>query len=283
VIVTVLAAVNLSGMDYYLMPMAERVRSPLHAWLRPSGIIGQSAGILALAIFIFLWLYPLRKRFRWLAFTGAVGRWLDVHITAALTLPLLLTIHAGWRFGGLIGLGFDAMMIVVASGVVGRYLYVRIPRSRNGAELSRDEVQAQRHALLEEIARRTGLEVDTVARTLGLAAAGDPRKAPGPRAGPALVALVRADIDRYRAVRDLRSRWRATASANRGLDRNALDEVVRLARREMSLEQQVRMLDATHRVFRYWHVAHRPIALTALVAVVVHVAVAVALGVTWFW
>jgi hypothetical protein len=97
------------------------------------------------------------------------------------------------------------------------------------------------------------------------------------------VALVRADIDRYRAVRDLRSRWRATASANRGLDRNALDEVVRLARREMSLEQQVRMLDATHRVFRYWHVAHRPIALTALVAVVVHVAVAVALGVTWFW
>ena len=265
------------------MPMAERVRSPLHAWLRPSGIIGQTAGILALAIFVFLWLYPLRKRFRWLAFTGSVGRWLDVHITAALTLPLLLAIHAGWRFGGLIGLGFDAMMIVVASGVVGRYLYVRIPRSRGGAELSRDEVQSQRRSLLEEIARRTGIDVDTVAHTLGLAAAGEARQAPGRGAGTALAALLRADFDRWRAVRDLRRRWRAQASANRALDRNALAEVVRLARREMSLEQQMRMLDATHRVFRYWHVAHRPIALTALVAVVVHVAVAVALGVTWFW
>lgn len=265
-----------------MLPMAERVRSPLHEWLRPSGYIGQSAGVAALAIFVFLWLYPLRKKFRWLAFTGSVGRWLDVHITAALTLPLLLAIHAGWRFGGLIGLGFDAMMIVVASGVVGRYLYVRIPRSKSGVELTRDEVQSQRRSLLEEIARRTRLDVETVARTLGLAAAGDPRQA-RPGAGTALIAMLRADFDRWRAVRELRSRWRVQARVNRSLDRNALNEVVKLARKEMSLEQQVRMLEATHRVFRYWHVAHRPIAMTALVAVVVHVAVAVVLGVTWFW
>jgi hypothetical protein len=49
----------------------------------------------------------------------------------------------------------------------------------------------------------------------------------------------------------------------------------------MSLTQQTRMLDATHRVFRYWHVAHRPFAITALVAVVIHVAVVVAVGATW--
>jgi hypothetical protein len=42
------------------------------------------------------------------------------------------------------------------------------------------------------------------------------------------------------------------------------------------------MLDATHKVFRWWHVAHRPFAITALVAVVIHVAVVVWLGATWF-
>jgi hypothetical protein len=51
----------------------------------------------------------------------------------------------------------------------------------------------------------------------------------------------------------------------------------------MALTQQVRMLDATQRIFRYWHIAHRPFALTALAAVVIHVVVVVTLGVTWFW
>jgi hypothetical protein len=30
-------------------------------------------------------------------------------------------------------------------------------------------------------------------------------------------------------------------------------------------------------------VAHRPLAITALVAVIIHVAVVVSLGATWFW
>jgi hypothetical protein len=53
---------------------------------------------------------------------------------------------------------------------------------------------------------------------------------------------------------------------------------VKLASREVALMQQVRMLDATRRVFRYWHIAHRPFAVTALIALVVHVAVAIFVG-----
>ena len=108
------------------------------------GTIGQSAGILALLIFVFLWLYPLRKKYRALAFTGSVARWLDVHILAAIGLPLLLAIHASWRFEGIVGLGYFAMLIVCASGVVGRYLYVRIPRSRSGVASTREEVATER-------------------------------------------------------------------------------------------------------------------------------------------
>ena len=49
----------------------------------------------------------------------------------------------------------------------------------------------------------------------------------------------------------------------------------------MGLGQQIRMLDATQRLFRYWHIAHRPFAITALVAVLLHVVSAIVLGVTW--
>lgn len=278
-IMIALAAVNVAGASYYMLPMTERVRSPLHAWLRPSGYIGQSAGIASVVIFVFLWLYPLRKKFKWLSFTGAVARWLDVHVVVALALPLLLAIHAAWRFGGVIGLGFDAMMIVCASGVVGRYLYVRIPRTRSGVELTREEAQTQRQALLSRIAQRSGLPLEKVEEVLSVPTSH------GENFGlvRSLWAMVENDFARWRMARALRRRWRALGVGGKPIAKTTLDEIVRLAQREMALEQQSRLLDATQRVFRFWHVAHRPIAITALIAVIIHVAVVVALGATWFW
>jgi hypothetical protein len=288
VIIGVLTAANIAGWRYYSLPQGERVRSSLHAWLRPSGYIGQSAGILALAIFLFLWLYPFRKKYKSLAWTGTVAQWLDVHILVALGLPLLLAIHAAWHFEGLIGLGFLSMMVVVASGIVGRYLYVRIPRSKTGVELTREEVSGRRRAMVEEIAEALGVDVPTVERTLAIGAAPPPAGA-----GRALAQLLTNDLARWRMMRDLRRRWakmlaegsfsfKVQRHKNRAAERAALKQVVELASREMSLAQQARMLDATHKVFRYWHVAHRPFAITALVAVLIHVVVVVWLGATWF-
>ena len=288
VIIAVLLAINVAGWSYYSLPLAERVRSPWHAWLRPSGYVGQSAGILALLIFFFLWLYPFRKKYKWLAWTGTVAQWLDVHILVALALPLLLTIHAAWRFDGVIGLGFLSMMIVVASGIIGRYLYVRIPRSKTGVEMTLDEVANRRRELVERIADTLGLDVLTVEKTLAIHAPAPPRGAMS-----ALAQLLTNDLQHWRMRRALRRRWtsfvregsfsfKVDRHKHRAAEREILNEVVALASREMALEQQAHMLDATQRVFKWWHVAHRPFALTALLAVVIHVAVVVALGATWF-
>ncbi|MCL4866212.1 MAG: hypothetical protein KJZ47_09985, partial [Gemmatimonadales bacterium] len=65
-------------------------------------------------------------------------------------------------------------------------------------------------------------------------------------------------------------------------DRTTLHRVTRLASREAALSHHARMLDATHRAFKFWHVAHRPVAVTALITVVVHLVVVVGLGATWF-
>lgn len=275
--VLILGAICLVGLPYYGLPMAARVRSPLHPWLKPAGYIGQSAGLLALSIFIFLWLYPLRKKFRWLSFTGAIAKWLNVHVLTALALPLLVAVHAAWRFDGVIGLGFWSMMVVWASGIVGRYLYARIPRSRAGVELTMEEIGTHRKALLEEIARASGLDAGVIEQTL---AAGTPARS-GMLAP--LRGVIADRLARRRAERALRRLWQARGQSRRKNDRQMVAAVLRLARREMALTQQARMLDATHALFRYWHVLHRPVAVAALVAVLVHVAVVVALGATWLW
>jgi len=259
------------GADYYFAPAAERLRSPLHPWLRPSGYVGQTAGILALVFFLTLWLYPVRRRFRRLAFTGSMARWLDVHVALALVLPLLAAVHAGWQFHGLIGLGYFAMLAVWLSGLIGRYLYVRVPRSRAGRELGAAELTRVRHTLLAEIATRARLPVEQVESILGE----DPWPCEGMGIGATLVQLLRDDFARWRATRAL------ARACGRRVDRHTLRRIRKLARREMALMQQARLLGATQRLLRLWHVVHRPFAIAALTAVLVHVAVAVMVGATW--
>ncbi len=272
-----LIAGTIAGSSYYFAPVAERVRSPLHPWLRPSGYIGQTAGIIAFLIFVFLWLYPLRKRYRWLAWTGVMSRWLDSHVALALVIPFITGIHAAWRFTGIIGLGFWSMMVVYASGIVGRYLYTHIPRRADGLELSAEEIGAERRELIAQIAATSGLagaQVEAALRS-------DPTPLEGIGFMKTLSRMVQDDLTRRRAARALR-RIVANRPGAR-LDRETLRAVLRLANREMALTQQARMLAATREVFRFWHVAHRPFAVAALAAVTLHVAVVVVMGMTWLW
>jgi hypothetical protein len=275
--VGLLLAISVAGLPYYTLPVAERVRSPLHAWLRPSGYIGQSAGLLAITIFLFLWLYPIRKRVRWLAWTGSIARWLNVHVLTALVLPLLVAIHAAWRFDGLIGVGFGAMMVVWTSGIVGRYLYTSIPRSKSGIMLSLEEITIRRGQLFVLIATHTGLDFDVLQATLTV------ESPPERRLGVwgTLKRLVRDDWARRRAVRRFRHMLVRGGPRRARMDREVLSRVLRLARQEMAFTQQAQMLDATQALFRFWHVLHRPVAVAALVAVLIHVGVVVALGATW--
>jgi hypothetical protein len=273
-----LIVINLLGISYYRLPNAERVRSAWHPWLKPTGIIGQSMGIVALVLFLSLWLYPLRKKFRWLSFTGTVSRWLDIHVLIGLCIPLTAAVHAAWHFTGLIGLGYGAMLVAWLSGILGRYIYARIPHSRNGLEMSLEELNGQRESHLQRIADATGLERELVEHLLST----DPVP-PGLGPIPTLLRMVTDDFKRWRAARSLRAQLRGTSGGRKDpVDPATFSEILRLARREMALSQQLRMLEASRRIFQYWHVAHRPMAISSLVAVLLHVVTAIVLGVTWF-
>lgn len=272
------AVATVIGMPYYLLSAGERMRSPFHALLKPSGPVGLSFGVAGLALFLFLWLYPLRKQVKWLAWTGKVGSWMRVHVVAGLAVPVLVAVHAGWRFEGLIGLGYLAMFTVSLSGLIGRYLYVHIPRSRDGIELTLNECENERRALVTRIAAATGLEPREVDRSLSV----DTRPYEGLDPLRTLARMMKDDWARGRAVERLKREWSSPRPGVRPPSATALAEATRLARRELQMAQQVRMLEATRRVFGYWHVAHRPFAVTSLLAVLIHVVVALLVGAVGF-
>jgi hypothetical protein len=85
----------------------------------------------------------VRKRWLRSPLAGSMRAWLNLHIFAGIVGPVLITFHTAFKFNGVISVAYWSMVAVMLSGFVGRYLYVRIPRTIRGAELSHDAIEQQ--------------------------------------------------------------------------------------------------------------------------------------------
>src|ERR1700680_672860 len=76
-------AINLAifvyGFDYYKLSAIDRPFSPKHHLLRPSGPVGLYLGFFGVALFVGIFLYPIRKHWPWLATIGNTRHWLHSH------------------------------------------------------------------------------------------------------------------------------------------------------------------------------------------------------------
>lgn len=58
---------------------------------------------------------------------GATRTWMRAHVVAGIVGPALVLIHAQWSFRGLAGMTMVLTLVIVASGMVGRYVYAALP------------------------------------------------------------------------------------------------------------------------------------------------------------
>ena len=77
---------------------------------------------------------------------GATRTWMGAHVVAGLVGPALVLIHAQWSFRGLAGMTMVLTLVIVASGIVGRYVYAALP-----AQPAPDEELARIDAELAEL------------------------------------------------------------------------------------------------------------------------------------
>ena len=98
-----------------------------------SSWVGHGIGIAGFVLMLLTaTLYPLRK-LRTDASWGSTASWLKVHMVTGLVGPYMVLLHTAMRFHGLAGLTMLLTVLVVASGLVGRFLYTRVPRSPEAA------------------------------------------------------------------------------------------------------------------------------------------------------
>ena len=163
------------------------------------------------------------------------------------------------------------MAAVALSGVFGRYVYVKIPRSASGAELELKEVEEQEKALETELVERLGVERDTAAQVFHVLSESQTK-------GTGLFALVRGDIRGFFLRRKMLRSLRALLGK---LSPEAAAEAIEIARRKAALRKKINYLETSRKLFHYWHVIHKPFAYVMVIVVSIHIVVAVLFGYTW--
>ena len=132
--------IGLDGWAYYSTPTAVRGYAAGHALLRPAGRVGHLFGVIGFAMMLAPVAYGIRKKAARLQQFGSMKTWLDVHVFCGVIGPVFVTFHTSFKFGGLISVAYWSMVAVVSSGFIGRYLFVRIPRSIRGIELGQADL-----------------------------------------------------------------------------------------------------------------------------------------------
>lgn len=257
------------GMDYYVLPLHERAYSELHGLFSPTGRVGNRLGIAGtLLIAIGVSSYMLRKRWRRLHGLGRLRDWLSVHIWCCTLGPALVLLHTSFRIGGLVAIAFWAMTLVVASGVVGRYVYVRLPKTLHGRFRTMAELEERQARLLDEMRASGELTEDQAA---ALTRALSAQRVNG--IGRALLAALSFDM---RSVIQER-RVRRMIGGGHDLGRPLLEA----AREYRRLSHQMSLVEPFERLFRYWHTFHLPLAIVMALVVLLHIGVAIAFGYAW--
>ena len=255
IVVVVTAYLAYTGYSFYQLPIEERFYHPQYDWFKPSGAFGHGMGIIGTLMILFgVVIYIARKQYGFMERFLRIKYLLEFHIFLCTLGPILVLFHTSFKFGGIVSIAFWSMVAVVASGVIGRFIYIQIPRNIQGKELGREqllEIRAEMVSGLRAANLFSQEDLDALFET--------------PEKGSARIKRAKKMLSEKSAARDQRKK------------------VLKVMKEERTLNRRIRNLNQMQKLFRYWHVAHKPFALIMLVVVIVHVAVTLALGYKWIF
>jgi hypothetical protein len=224
--------------------------------------LGYTLGVVAGGIMIWLAWFGVRKR------KYGIGKlrledWLSAHVYLGLALAVVATLHAGFQVGWNVHTAlYVLMMVVIFSGIVGVYFYLRFPLllTENRRGMTAETMLTQIADLDREI-RQLAMGLDDETNSIVLKASQEAI------IGNTLIAQLKgfdADCDTTRA------RLFVEGSESKGEDTRRRQLLTRLVRKE-ELLKRIRRDVQLRCLLKVWLVFHIPFSVAALVALAVHV------------
>lgn len=237
--------------------------------------IGYTLGLVGGSAMLVLLLYPVSKRVAWMRRVLALKHWFRAHMILGVVGPLLVLLHTRLSFGSVNGaVAFGAMSIVFASGLIGRFIYIKIHHGLYGRRLSLADVKLRLGLSGENARSKLRFHAPLERYLLDL----EQRLTADPDAAASLWRLLTlAPVMRWhtwRATRLLRRRLRHEAR-RRDWDAAKFQRSYRYGRRVVrayiNAIREVAQFGAYERLFSFWHLLHIPLMVLLLLTGVIHV------------
>ncbi|MBN1650412.1 MAG: hypothetical protein JW857_03735 [Bacteroidales bacterium] len=243
------------GRSYYLVDLDQRFFQADYNAFKPSGSIGHGLGILGSFLMLSgVFLYMARKRIRKFSRIGILKHWLEFHIFLCTLGPLLILFHTSFKFGGLVAISFWSMVAVALSGVIGRFIYLQIPKTIEGRAMSLSEIEDFRSNITKELKENYPIK---------------------DRFFEIFETESSSVKNRLRIIKD--------ELKTQGLKRKEKRKILKLFKSEITLNKRIKRLKLMQKLFEYWHVVHLPFAILMIVIMIVHIGVTLLFGYRWIF
>ena len=262
-----LAGIALMVLTLVLAAWLVRTGAPYNAGKGAGYALGLAGGLLLLGLLV----YPVRKRVRFMHGWGALKYWFQFHMVGGIFGPVLILFHSTFHVGSFnAAVALACMLLVVASGVVGRFIYRKIHHGLYGTQASLKELEqamAREFEALAPALHRMPLvkqELEHFAALVSLRPAGRFARVAyflslGPRRVFAAQRLRRA-LSEYAPAETKRQ---AAPDSLSGL-LLTIDSALRAAQRRAQFS-------GYERLFSLWHVIHVPFLCMLVITALVHV------------
>ena len=274
--IAVLVLLGINGYQYYTTPIEERFFNSAHSNLKPSGIWGHGFGIIGTLMMILgVGIYMIRKRSRKIFTFGYLKYWLELHIFLCTVGPVLVLYHTAFKFGGIVSISFWSMVLVVLSGVVGRFIYLQIPRTIQGQEVDINDLLKMRQELVEKVKTEMLFNPKLLSELDGLTS---PERYKKKHLTDSILFLIK---DFFTIKKFMYRLKKGIAKTN--YYKNRRKELINKIQAEIILSRRLGMLRTMQNLFRYWHIAHLPFALVMFAIMIIHVIVTITFGYRWIF
>ncbi len=266
----------IDGYDYYSTSLKDRFFHIDHELLKPSGTVGHGLGIIgSLMMLIGVLTYMIRKRVRKFMRMGALKHWLSFHIFLCSVGPILILLHTSFKFGGIASISFWSMVMVVISGIIGRIIYIQIPRTIQGKEISIDELQKTNIRLTDSIKNDYNIPDNLLESINNLTSNRIYQNIKLSKIIPIIINDFFANKKILKYIKnDL---------YNSNIEISVYKNVISICKSKIILSRRIGLLTTMHKLFQYWHIAHLPFAIIMLVIMVLHVGITVLMGYSWIF
>ena len=246
---------------------------------KPGAGFGYYLGLVGGVMMLLMLLYPVRKHMRIARNWGPLRYWFMLHMIFGIGGPVLVLFHTTFHVRSLnAGVALYSMLLVAASGIIGRFIYKRIHHGLYGRKSNLEELEQAVDATQNKVSKVNAVLMEATGigeklKQFRIRAIDQKRGLPLRAWRFITLGWQRRNLAVY-CRQELRRAVAHLAGAqgwNSQEQQQHYQEVVQDAEEYLRAVQQAAQFSSYERLFRMWHILHSPFVWLLGVSGIVHV------------